>query len=471
MQTKDNQILDFVLDLIQERAMSPSETNEIIRKGFAPDALLKKIPFSLEEDALSSRELIKIIEKVIHYSLNTNHPYFMNQMFGKVQPVAHLADLLISVFNTSMYTYEVAPVFTLMEKEVIDQLSSKIWGEGIGDGVFTGGGSLSNMNALLLARQQYKNQLKHQGLYTEKPFAIFVSEQGHYSFMKGVNFLGFGLDSLIKVPTLANAKIDVTQLEKAIQKAKKEGRVPLMLIGIAGTTISGTFDPIDTLGQIAKKHNMWYHVDAAFGGSQLFSEKLAYKLNGIAQADSVGWNFHKVMGMPLSTTTLLTREKGVLNEAFSVDAGYLFHEEDYDYNLGQKSLRGGRRPDVFKLWLSWKYKGNVGFTNHVEKLQIVAESFANKVVANTDLELFTQPETSIVLFRYKPHNLSLKTVNKLNKHIRNRIFNEGNKIFNFSEINNTIYLRCVFLDPDISDQQLQLLIDDVVEKGEQLIGV
>jgi len=398
-----------------------------------------------------------------------DHPFFMNQMFGKTQPIAFLADIIMSQLNASIYTYEVAPVMTLIEKEIISKLGEKIWGKGTGDGVFTAGGSISNMNALFLARQQYNQQIKIDGLYNQKPFAIFISDQAHYSFVKGVNYLGFGVDSLVKIKTGKNAKIDPLSLKLAIEKSKNEGSIPLMIIGIAGTTISGSFDDLQTLAKIAKENNLWFHVDAAFGGSFLFSEKHKPRLKGIEFADSVTWNFHKVMGMTLSTASFLTREKGLLKKAFGVEADYIFHEEDYDYDLGQKSLQGGRKPDAFKLWMSWKYLGNKGFEKHVEKLYDAAHKLASLVNQTANLELFAPPETSIVCFRYKQNNKTLEETNILNKKIRSDLFKEGKIIFNYSYLHGTVYIRCVLLDPSFTEKQLKLILDTIVRKAESLI--
>jgi len=460
-------LVQHVLDFAKKSISEKTTDNKQLRKEFDPKTLQKELPLKTSLQGLSSQEMITAIEQIIDHSVVTNHPLFMNQMFGKTQPISFLADILIAMLNTSMYTYEVAPVFSLIEKEVIGNLGAIVWGKDKGDGVFTAGGSMSNMNALFLARQQHLEPIKQQGLFNEKPFAIFVSEQAHYSFTKGVNFLGFGLDSLVKVKSNSDATINLEALQKAIEKSKKEGRIPLMLVGIAGTTISGSYDDLESLASIAKTHNMWYHVDGAYGGSLLFSEREKSKLKGVENADSVGWNFHKIIGMSLSTSSFLTKEKGLLNKAFSVDAGYLFHEDSYDFDLGQKSLRGGRRPDAFKLWLSWKYNGDRGFSNHVEKLRDASLYMASIIENNSKLELFNTPESTIVCFRYIANKSALK-IDELNKQIRDHIFKEGKIIFNYANLNDSIYLRCVLLDPDITTKQLNHIVATVMQVGDQL---
>ncbi|HIP49618.1 MAG TPA: hypothetical protein EYG92_11725 [Lutibacter sp.] len=470
MDKQFDELVHYVLDYVKNGILNKPKENLQLRKAYSPTDLQKIFPIKTQFKGVSSSEIIKILEQVISHSVITDHPFFMNQMFGKTQPISFLADIIIAMLNTSMYTYEVAPVFSLIEKEVISNLGKRVWGKDKGDGVFTAGGSMSNMNALFLARQNYLEHAKQKGLFGVKPFSIFVSEQAHYSFTKGVNFLGFGIESLVKIKSNADATIHIDSLNKAIRIEKEKGRHPLMLIGIAGTTISGTYDPLQNLAKIAKEHKMWFHVDAAYGGALLFSEREKARLKGIENADSVSWNFHKVMGMSLSTSSFLTKEKGSLNKAFNVDAGYLFHEDGYDFDLGQKSLRGGRRPDAFKLWLQWKYKGDIGLAKHVEKLRDASIFLAETVKKTNELELYQEPQSGIVLFRFLQEGKSVQELNKLNKNIRETIFKEGKIIFNYSRIHGTVYLRYVILDPEFTHKQLKHIIENVVEVGNEILN-
>jgi sulfinoalanine decarboxylase len=471
MDNKLQPVVDYILAQIEKRIEPTPKQDLVLRKVSEPEQLGNLIPTTIYPKGMSGEQLLSLIQMVMQQSVVTNHPYFMNQMYGKTQPIAYLADVLITLLNTSMYTYEVAPILTLIEKETIDFLTKHIWGEGQGDGVFTAGGSMSNMKALFLARQRKMEQAKFQGLSQLPPVAIFISEQAHYSFVKGVNFMGFGIESLIKIPSDSNAKVDLNVLEQAIEKAKEAGRVPLMLVGIAGTTISGTYDDLDALADIAQKHNMWYHVDACYGGALLFSQKERKRLKGIEKADSVSWNFHKVMGMPLSTASFLTRKKGCLNKAFNVEAGYLFHEEDYDYDLGQKSLQGGRRPDVFKLWLSLQYVGAEGFEKHVDALRDYSKLLASMAVKNPNIELFQEPESSIVCFRYVPDNMVEAEINQFNIKLRENIFQDGKMIFNYAQIHGKIYLRFVILDSDFGNNRIEKLLETINWEAKKMLGV
>jgi len=446
-----------------------NDDNEEIRTNKSSVELIRDFDFSISKKGKDEEELGLLIDGIVKNSVNTDHPFFMNQMYGKQNPIAIYGDILTTLLNTSMYTYEVAPMMTLLEKECITKLCSYIWENNKGDGVFTPGGSFSNMMGIMLARNYKLKDVKASGLYDAPRFSIFISDQAHYSFLKGSIFMGFGNDSIVKVATNQKGEINIDALLKAIELEKQEGKTPLMLVGVAGTTFSGVYDDLEALSEIAVNNDMWYHVDAVYGGSLMFSETEKHKFKGIEKADSVSWNLHKMMGIPLICSTFLTKELGLLNEAFSVNADYLFHDND-DLDLGQKSLQCGRRVDSLKLWLAWKYEGEEGFEDRVNNLMNVAVTFAKKIEAHPSFELLCQPESPIVIFRLLAINFKGFDLNLLNKLVRNQLFKEGKILFNYSEYKGQIYMRCVISDPDFENDQITLLLNKIEETAYNLVN-
>ncbi len=436
--------------------------NEVIRQDKQPEELLKEFDFSINKEGESQEEICSIIDQIIQSSVNTNHPLFMNQMYGKQNPMSIYGDLLTTLLNTSMYTYEVAPMMTLIEKECISKLSKTVWNNA-GDGVFTPGGSISNMMGIMLARNNKLENCKKEGLYNAPRFSIFISDQAHYSFLKGAVFMGFGKDSIVKIKTNKTGQIDIASLLAEIENEKQKGNVPLLLVGVAGTTFSGVYDDLDVLAEIAQSNDMWYHVDAVYGGSLLFSKKESSKFSGIEKADSVSWNLHKMMGVPLVCATFLTKQKGILNEAFAMDADYLFHDTKADYDLGQKSLQCGRRVDALKLWLAWKHDGELGFEKRVEKLMNLASMFVAKISKEENMEILCQPDSPIVIFRILDIDFDKVETNMLNKIVRDKIFKEGEMLFNYADFKGNTYLRCVISDPDMQESDIDNIISKVQE--------
>lgn len=333
----NNSIKNKIISLLN----SGLDKGDILREDFQPEKFSEAFNFSISKKGVEQDEIVSLIDEIVKKSVNTDHTLFMNQMYGKMNPVSIYGDILTTLLNTSMYTFEVAPLLTLIEKECIAKLNKHIWGDHVGDGVFTPGGSISNMKGLMLARNNKIENIKTQGLNNAFNYSVFVSDQAHYSFLKAAIMLGFGSDSVVKIKTNNNGQIIIDDLLNCIKGEQEKGRIPLMLVGVAGTTFSGVFDDLEALSAIAKQFDMWYHVDAVYGGSLMFSDNEKHKFKGIDGADSVSWNLHKVMGVPLICSTFLIKEKGLLNDAFSVDADYLFHDED-DLDLGQKSIQCGR---------------------------------------------------------------------------------------------------------------------------------
>jgi glutamate/tyrosine decarboxylase-like PLP-dependent enzyme len=456
-----------ILSLIWGKVTQVSDQSLHLRKNISPEEIINALDIKLTGTSTHDHKLSGLVYLVNEKSVNTDHGLFMNQMFGKQLPVAVLGDLLTVLLNTSMYTYEVAPVLTLIEKECVERLCSLVWNStDRHDGVFTPGSSISNMMAMMLARNRRFPQSMETGLFDVPPFRIFVSDQVHYSFKKGTLFSGMGKNTLVEVDSDPDGKISVPALKEAIACELRKGNVPLMLIGIAGTTVTGVYDNLENLAEIAAQYNMWFHIDAAYGGSLLFSQKEKQRLKGVEHADSIAWSLHKMMGVPLSCAVLLTKKNTVLREAFSMDAEYLFHGNEMD--LGQKSLQCGRRADALKLWVAWKFEGDEGLEDRVNKLVEIARRFAGKIREHKNFELLCDPETPIVCFRFTHPNLSVDQLNELNTEIRSVIFFEGHLLFNYSTHNGKIYLRCVFSDPQMKTENQSSILEKIDCVGNQV---
>lgn len=440
------------------------DEQKVIRENMTPESLKRAFDLSIRDKGVSEDELLDSLEKVIELSVNTGSKMFMNQMYGNVNVAAVAGDWVSTLLNTSMYTYEVAPLLTLMEMECVRELSSLVWEDG-GDGVLTPGGSISNMEAIVFARNNKYPESSAKGIPDGQRPAIFISEQAHYSFKKGAIFLGFGHEAVIQVKSDDEGKIIPEELESEIESAIEQGMHPMMVVGVAGTTIAGFFDDLPVVASIADKYNMWFHVDAVYGGSLLFSKERRKMLKGIDLADSVSWNLHKISGIPLVCSVVLTKEKGVLNETFSVDADYLFHEQDADIDMGQKSIQCGRRVDALKLWAALKKDGLEGFGERVDKLMNGARTLADLVEQEENLELYNYPESPIVLFRYKG-DVPEEVTDELNQHVRDEIFNEGRILFNYTNIADKTWIRCVISNPEFESEDAKRIISTFIESAE-----
>ncbi|XP_014680984.1 PREDICTED: cysteine sulfinic acid decarboxylase-like [Priapulus caudatus] len=317
---------------------------------------------NIGEKPATEEQLEQACQDTIRYSVKTGHPRFFNQLFGGLDQYALAGTWITEALNTSQYTFEVAPVFTMTEHVVIQKMLGLI-GFPEGDGIFCPGGSISNMYGLHLARFKKFPNVKTMGMQGLPQMLVYTSDQGHYSLMKGASLLGLGTNNVIKMATDDVGRMLPAALDQAITEAKTRGSCPLMVSATCGTTVLGSYDNLMSIADVCEKHQVWMHVDGCWGGAALLSRRHRGLLEGIERADSVAWNPHKMFGAPLQCSALLLKEKGLLHHCNCAGATYLFQQDkfyDVSYDTGDKSVQCGRKVDVFKLWLYWKAKGDRG---------------------------------------------------------------------------------------------------------------
>uniref|UniRef100_A0A8C4P0W7 Glutamate decarboxylase 1 n=1 Tax=Dicentrarchus labrax TaxID=13489 RepID=A0A8C4P0W7_DICLA len=310
-----------------------------------------------------------------------------------------------------LFTYEIAPVFVLMEQLTLKKMREIVgWPVGEGDGIFSPGGAISNMYSVMIARYKFFPEVKTKGMAAAPRLILFTSEHSHYSIKKASAALGFGTENLILLRTDERGRVIPADLEAKVIEAKQKGYVPMFVNATAGTTVYGAFDPINEIADICEKYNMWLHVDGAWGGGLLMSRKHRHKLNGVERANSVTWNPHKMMGVPLQCSAILVRERGLLQGCNSMSAGYLFQpDKQYDvtYDTGDKAIQCGRHVDIFKFWLMWKAKGTVGFEQHIDKCLDLSAYLYNKIKNREGYQMVFdgEPQHTNVCFWYFPPSL------------------------------------------------------------------
>ncbi|XP_072417078.1 glutamate decarboxylase 1 [Chiloscyllium punctatum] len=433
-------------------------------------------PESLEQILVDCRDTLK-------YGVKTGHPRFFNQLSSGLDVIGLVGEWLTSTANTNMFTFEIAPVFTIMEEVLLKKMSTVLrWSQDESDGIFLAGGAMSNLYSILAARYKRFPEVKTQGVASFPRMVLFTSELGHYSIMKGAMVLGLGTDNVIPVKCNSRGKIISAELEASIIEAKQKGFVPLYVNATAGTTVYGAFDPLNDIADICEKHNLWMHVDAAWGGGLLMSQKHRYKLTGIERANSVTWNPHKIMGVPLQCSAILIHEKGLLQNCNKMGAQYLFQKDklyDVSYDTGDKTILCGRHVDVFKFWLMWKAKGTSGFEKQINKCLELAEYLHSKLKRRNDFKLVfdDKPEHTNVCFWYIPPSLqempeSAERDSQLHQvapKIKARMMEEGSLMVGYQpQGHNVNFFRMVFSNPATNKSDVDFLIEELVRLGKDL---
>ena len=357
-----------------------------------------------------------------------------------------------------MYTYEVAPVATLLEHEMINYLSKIIWGEST-EGVMTSGGTASNLQALMIARNIKIENSKNTGLVgiSKKP-VVLAACNSHYSIKRAVNILGIGQDNLVEIDVDRNGSMKSDDLIAKIKMIKDSGREAFCVVSTAGTTVEGSFDALEEIGQICKDNDLWLHVDGAYGASVLLSREHKGLLKGVQVADSLSWDFHKMLGLNLPCAFLFTKQRGLLKGTLaSGNDSYLFHVDD-SLDLGPKSLQCGRRNDIIKLWISWMAQGLNGFENRLNNLFNIAQKFATKIEDNPNFKLVRKPQSINVCFRFN-------TDKRIEDQVRQKLIETGEAMVNYSKDEDGPFFRLAVTRADLQNEDLDQLINAIEVVG------
>ncbi|CAH4027522.1 unnamed protein product [Pieris brassicae] len=399
---EEKRFLDRVLKIVKDETASNVPLIEFKHPKELEEILKDDISIS---EPVSDHQLEKSVRKVLHYSVKTNKPTFKNQLYGGTDPYGLAGTWIAEAFNTSQYTYEVAPVFTLIEDKMLNHIL-KLFGIPDGDGIFSPGGSISMLYAMVAARFKAFPEVKSKGIRNLPEMVMYSSESCHYSIMKAAHWLGLGTESVRLIKSNQCGQMVIEELERAMKNDIISNKVPIMVNGTAGTTVLGAIDNLDKIADICAEHGVWMHVDACWGGSLMLSQKFRTKLKGIERANSISWNPHKMAGAPLQCSLFLLKERGLLHEANSAAAQYLFQQDkfyDVRYDTGDKSIQCGRKIDAFKLWMIWKARGDIGLNQMTDYIMELAEFCLETVALRPGFRLVSVPlQCPNVCFWYIP---------------------------------------------------------------------
>ncbi len=463
--------LSEFLDELMVRISSYIDTNadkQAKTVDFLPFESRKRVTdLALPLEGKGVQTLLDDIDEFLRQCVKTNRPEFMNPLWGGLNLAGFSGDVIAALTNQSMYTYELSPIATLIEKEIIHRMM-EIVGFADGFGTMTTGGSNGNMLGMLCARQSVDPLSSVNGFDGTK-YVAFVSAEAHYSVLMSANVIGIGHQNLIKVACDKRGKMKPEALLEEINRAKDNGQIPFCVIATSGTTVRGAFDPLREIANITHDNNIWLHVDAAWGGSCLFSKQYRSLMDGVELADSICWDAHKMMGLPLICSVFLTKHQTILRAvcAHGDSAHYLFHDDTREVDLGRYSLQCGRRNDSLKLWLAWREIGDSGWAKMVERYCMLSNYLEDLVTSSEHLFMMSEREWSNICFRFEIEGQNL---NQLNTEIRNRMMREGIHLVSRSNIGEDVVIRAVIANPLIDEKVLRSLVETINRHGHEIVS-
>lgn len=421
------------------------------------ELMLEKMALSNQDEKLDDSQILEIISNYLEFSTRTSHPLFNNQLQAGPRFEALLGEIISFISSTTMATYELAPVATLIESKLIEFINEKI-GFKDGSGIMLTGGSNANLQAILCARNNLFPETKNIG-NGDHGFAVYVSCEAHYSFFKAMNILGLGSDNLFTVDVDERGRMSSSSLRVQIDLSLSQGLTPLMVASTCGTTVRGAFDPLNEIQQICSEYKVWHHADAAWGGLLLFDKDKSPLLEGIDAVDSVTFDAHKGLGAGLIASFILTRDKNSLLKSNSGGGSeYLFHDIESELpDTGLYSLQCGRKVDALKVWLVIKSLGKTGLEGLVEKQKELASYFHSQILKNERLKLFYEPEYLNVCFQVIPEDEA--DIDEYNLALRNKMIKEGRFFVNYAKNSKgSIFFRMSFANHETEIEHIDSMI-------------
>lgn len=376
-----------------------------------------------EQPLYVSEQTQFLLDKVVSQSVHTSSPSFVGHMTSALPYFMIPLSKIMIALNQNLVKTETSKAFTPLERQVLGMLHRLVYDrdDGFYDrwlhdahqhlGAFCSGGTVANITALWAARNRaFGPDGDFQGIGQQGVFAAFqhygcqgaavlVSERGHYSLSKAADILGIGRDALVAVETDGRNRIRPDALQTKLAALKSKGIRPFGLVGIAGTTETGHIDPLDALADIAAEHQLHFHVDGAWGGPTLFSDRYRHRLRGMERADSVTLDAHKQLYVPMGVGLVLFKDPALLG-SIEHHAQYIIRKGSKD--LGSATLEGSRPGMAMLVHSALQIIGRRGYQLLINEGIEKAAAFAEMIRADDQFELITEPELNILTYRWRP---------------------------------------------------------------------
>ena len=409
-----------------------------------------------------------LMARVLERSNHLHHPRYLGHQVTAPLPEAALCDLLSSLLNNGTAVYEMGPVSTAMERQLVRFLAGALGMPAGADGVFTSGGSAGNLTALLAARQARAGfDAWGEGAQGGPPLAVLVSEQTHYSVARSLQVMGLGQLGAWPVPVDDRYRLRPEALPAARRAAEAAGRRVIAVVASAGSTATGAYDPLEAVADFCAAGELWLHVDGAHGVSAALAPAHRGLVAGIERADSVVWDAHKMMLMPALVTAVIFREGHRAYHAFAREAAYLFSAapaEEQWFNLATRTLECTKTMMAVKLYTALALHGPGLFGDYVTGMFALTARFADAVAAAPDFELAVRPQGNIVCFRHLPDGAAGRApeeLDRLQEAVRQRLLADGGFYVVQTRLPRGVFLRLTIINPFTRDDDLRALLDAV----------
>ena len=425
-------------------------------------------------------EIIERLEREVLADANKYyHPMYMGHQTSAPLAVGIWMESVIGALNQSLAVWEMSPTASMIEHRIVAWLA-KLAGYGAGaGGTLTSGGTEANFTAMLAARNAAVPDAWENGIGANPPVVVY-GEHAHYAVTRAIGQLGMGRRSGISISS-RKYKIDVGVLVKTLDRLRDEGKGVMAVVATAGTTATGSFDDLESIGAVCEERGIWLHVDGAHGASAVLSANPPPAINGLRYSRSLAWDPHKMMLLPLAAGMVLTRDESDLERAFAQQAPYLFHggKSTRIFDQGIRSFQCSRRADVLKLWFVMQRFGSTGLGLLYDHLCHTARLLYEEIENRDDFENLHEPESNILCFRFvgaggkanprrSPSEADAKRIDELNRAVRPLYNKKGSGWITATVLDGRPVLRVTMMNPRTGIDHVRALLDGLVARAKDV---
>ncbi len=430
-------LIDYIADYFENTEQYP------VTPAVQPGDIFSQLPNAAPDDPEPFERIFKDFDQVILPGMtHWQSPNFFAYFPSNTSYPSILADLLASGMNAQCMVWLTSPAAAELEEQVMIWLRKALDLPSAFTGVIQDTASTATLTALLTAREKHSDfQINKTGFQHNK-FTIYASEQAHSSIDKAIKIAGFGVENLRKIQVDSSFAMDVKNLENQIVEDKENGYVPLCVIGALGTTGSTAVDPLLEIGTIAKKHNMWFHVDAAYAGTALLLPAYRHHAKGVDLADSFVFNPHKWMLTNFDCSAYFVKDTTSLINTFSIMPEYLKTGIDNEVNNYRDwGIQLGRRFRSLKLWFVLRSYGIKGLQKILQNHMNLAHWMEEQINKTEHYEILAPTHFNMVCFRYHQLGWSTEKSNDFNQQLMQSVNATGKAFYSHTKLNGMYTIR------------------------------
>jgi aromatic-L-amino-acid/L-tryptophan decarboxylase len=418
----------------------------------------------------------KAVELLYNHSLFNGHPKFLGYITSSPAPIGVLADLLAAAVNPNVGAEILSPMATAIEKQTVRWLAELIGVSNTYGGIMVSGGNMANFTGFVVAITRAKSILEERGISFENARPVVYCSKGTHTWIdKASAFFGVGKQAVRWIEQDDSGKIPIGTLTKKIEDDLQNGYTPFLVIGNAGDVSTGVVDDLKGIAVVCKKHNLWFHIDGAYGVPAAVVPRLKTLFAGIEEADSIALDPHKWLYSPLEAGCTLVKDPNTLLSTFSAHPEYynFSNAESATHNYYEYGFQNSRGFRALKVWAALQQMGRDGYIRMFEQDIALSQLLFSLAEDNSELEAVTQ-NLSITTFRYIPTKWQGESetkeayFNQLNEALLNVLQQKGEVFLSNALVNGKYCLRACIVNFRTSEKDIEEIIAIVVKEGRKV---